>query len=165
MFESTTRLREDVSGLLEALRSLAEGRYAVLFDAKGVLMESPTGGEQGEWALRKFVEDHGPSLFRIPAALHGEGELADVFEDWTADEFFLAFVNGKVGVLVACPDAKRVEADSERLVKVLVDRLLRLNPAWRLDEKGRGLFAGRPRLDTVAIGRPGDPEPGEGATR
>ncbi len=155
MFESPKRLREDVSGLLDALRSLAGGRYAALFDPKGVLMESPSGGEQGEWALRQFIESRGRALFRIPAALHGEEELEDAFADWSGDEFFLAFVNGKVGVLVACPDAKRVEDESGKLMSVLVDRLLRLNPGWRLDDKGRGLFAGRPRLDTVAIGRPG----------
>ena len=63
-------------------------------------------------------------------------------------------MNAKVGVLVACPDARQVQAESGKLLSVLVDRLLRLNSAWRLDEKGRGLFAGRPRLDTVVIGRP-----------
>ena len=156
MFESSKRLREDVSGLLSALRSLAEGRYAALFDAKGVLMESPSPGEQGEWALRRFLEAQAAALFRIPAALQGGQEMEDAFEGWHGDEFFLAFVNGKVGLLVACPDARRVEAESGKLLNVLVDRLLRLNAAWRLDEKGRGLFAGRPRLDTVAIGRPED---------
>ena len=154
MFESATRLRKEVSGLLDALRSLAEGRYAALFDQKGVLMESPPGGEQGELALRQFIESRGRALFKIPAALHGEEELEDAFEDWSGDEFFLAFVNGKVGVLVACKDAKRLEDESGKLLQVLVERLLRLNPGWRLDQKGRGLFAGRPRLDTVAIGRP-----------
>jgi hypothetical protein len=29
-----------------------------------------------------------------------------------------------------------------------------MNPAWRLDARGRGLFFGRARLDTVVIGRP-----------
>ncbi len=159
MFESSRRLREDVSGLLSALRTLAEGRYAALFDPKGVLIESPPAAEQGEWALRRFLEAQAAALFRIPAALRGEQEMEDAFEGWHGDEFFLAFVNGKVGVIVACPDAKRVEAESGRLLNVLVDRLLRLNAAWRLDEKGRGLFAGHPRLDTVAIGRPED-EPG-----
>ena len=154
MFESSKRLHEDVDGLLGALRSLAEGRYAALFDAKGVLMESPAGGSAGEWALRRFIETRGPALFRIPAALHGEEAMDDVFEEWRGDEFFLAFVNGKVGVLVACPDARRVESESGKLLKVLVDRLLRLNPGWRLDERGRGLFGGRPRLETVAIGPP-----------
>jgi hypothetical protein len=65
-------------------------------------------------------------------------------------------VNGKVGVLVACTDAARLETDAQRLLHALFDRLLRLDPAWRVDEKGRGLFFGSPRLDTVVIPRPAD---------
>jgi hypothetical protein len=154
MFESSKRLHEDIKGLLEALRFLGDGRYAVVFDRKGVLAESPGGGEQGEWALRQFVQGHVAALFAIPGALQGDAALDDAFEDWKDDEFFLAIVNTKVGVLVACPDARQVEAESGKLLTVLVDRLLRLNAGWRLDDKGRGLFAGRPRLDTVVIGRP-----------
>jgi len=160
MFESERRLREDVSGILDALRSLGEGRYAAVFDRKGVLVESPREGEQGEWVLRRFLESRSAALFRIPAALHGEEPMEDAFEDWGGEEFFLAFVNGKVGLIVACSDARHVEQESSRLLSVLVDRLLRLNPAWRVDEKGRGLFASRPRLDTVAIGRSADAPPG-----
>ncbi len=156
MFESPKRLQEDVSGLLSALRTLAEGRYAALFDAKGVLMQSPAEDAPGVWALRRVLETQAAALFRIPSALQGGQEIEDVFDEWHAEEFFLAFVNGKVGLMVACPDAKRVEAESGELLNVLVDRLLRLNAAWRLDERGRGLFAGRPRLDTVAIERPLD---------
>ena len=89
-----------------------------------------------------------------PAALRGEGTLGDLFEAWPDDEFFLAFLNRRVGVLVACPDAKRLQDESGKLLETLADRLLRLNPAWRLDEKGRGLFFGSPRLDTVVISRP-----------
>ena len=85
--------------------------------------------------------------------LHGAEPMEDAFEDWGGEEFFLAFVNGKVGLIVACGDARHLEQESGKLLSVMVDRLLRLNPAWRLDEKGRGIFAGRPRLDTVAIGR------------
>ena len=155
MFESSGRLRDEVSGLIEALRTLGAGRYAALFDRKGLLIETPRDGEQGEWALRGFVQKHAESLFRIPAALHDpEQPLDDAFADWTDDEFFLAFVNGRVGLIVACPDAKRLEDDSSELLRALVDRLLRLNAGWRFDERGRGLFASRPRLDTVAIGRP-----------
>jgi hypothetical protein len=154
MFESAGRLQEELARLLESLRALGEGRYAALFDPKGLLLESPQDGDQGEWALRSFLQKHAAALFRIPAALHDPSqEMEDAFEDWVDDEFFLAFVNGRVGLLVACPDAKRLEEESPRLLKALVDRLLRLNPTWRLDEKGRGLFAGRPRLDTVAVGR------------
>jgi hypothetical protein len=155
MFETSARLHEEVGGLLEALRSLAEGRYAALFDPKGLLLETPHGGEQGKWALRSFVHKHAAALFRIPAALHDPAEsMDDTFSDWIDDEFFLAFVNGRVGLLVACPDARRVEEQANELLRALVDRLLRLNPAWRLDERGRGFLAIRPRLDTVAIGRP-----------
>jgi uncharacterized protein YxjI len=70
-----------------------------------------------------------------------------------------------VGLIVACRDAKRIEDGSGKLLSVLVDRLLRLNPAWRIDEKGRGIFAGRPRLDTVAIGRSADASPAEDPER
>jgi len=63
-------------------------------------------------------------------------------------------VNGKLGLLIACADATRLKDESERLVAALVDRLLRLDDRYRLDEKGRGLFWGSPRLDTVVIPRP-----------
>ena len=108
---------------------MAEGRYAALFDKKGLLLETPQRGEQGEWALRGFVQKHAEALFRIPAALHDPDQsMDDAFEDWTEDEFFLAFVNGRVGLLVACPDAKRAEDDSPELLRALVDRLLRPQP-------------------------------------
>jgi hypothetical protein len=83
--------------------------------------------------------------------------MSDLFEAWTEDEFFLAFLNGRVGLLVACPDAKRLEGESGKLIAVMADRLLRFNPAWRVDERGRGLFFGSPRLDTIVIERPSDP--------
>ena len=154
MFESKARLREDVGRLLDALRELGEGRYAALFDRKGVLLESPAESSEG-WALRRFVESRGEALFRLPAALHGGEEMKDVFEDLEADGFFMAFLNGRVGILVACDDPQLLEDHSGKVLKVLADRLLRLEPSWRLDERGRGLFFGSPRLDTVVIGRPG----------
>jgi hypothetical protein len=152
VFESKARLREDAQRLLDALRGLGEGRYAAIFDHKSVLLESPADSSEG-WPLRRFVQSRSEALFRIPAALRGDEEMADLFEDLDGDAFFLAFLNGRVGVLVACPDAGRLESDSGKLLKVLADRLLRLEPSWRLDERGRGLFFGSPRLDTVAIGR------------
>jgi hypothetical protein len=166
MFQSKEKLQEDARSLLEALLRLGEGRYAALFDAKGVLIESPDDSKEGarprdserhpegQWVLRRLVQARAEALFRLPAALHGGQEMDDLFADWESDEFFLAFLNGKVGLLVACPDAQRLQDQSGKLLKVLADRLLRLNPAWRLDEKGRGLFFGSPRLDTVVIGRP-----------
>ncbi len=149
VFESESRLREDVLGLLEGLRSVAAGRYALVFEAKGVLLESP---ECGDFALRRFVDERARSLLEIPAALHAGGELPDHFADWGAEAFFLALVNGKVGILSVCERPADVEQEAAPLLKALADRLLRLNPAWRLDERGRGFLAGRPRLDTVVIG-------------
>jgi hypothetical protein len=149
VFESHSRLLEDAQRLVEALRELGEGRYAVLFDRKGVLLEATPDA-----ALRGLVRDRAAALFELPSILRGEEGPEDLFEAWPDEEFFLAFLNGRVGVLVACPDAKRLEDESARLLKTLADRLLRLNPAWRLDERGRGLFFGSPRLDTVVISRP-----------
>ena len=165
MFESKAGLQEDVRRLLDALRELGEGRYAALFDAKEVLLQSPDEDLPPQ-AGKPFGETCGGSCCpaprrssRLPAALRapdgpGAGEPPDIFEAWTEDEFFLAFLNGRVGLLVACPDAKRLENESGKLLEVMADRLLRFNPAWRVDERGRGLFFGSPRLDTVVIERP-----------
>jgi len=154
MFEPTEKVREELARLLDALRELGGGRYAALFDPRAVLLESPAEGSEGEWVLRRFLKERAEALFRVPGALHAGGEMEDLFADWEEDEFLLAVVNGRVAVLVACPDAERLKEESPRLLKLLVDRVLRLDPAYRLDEKGRGLFFGRPRLDTVVIGRP-----------
>lgn len=154
MLESEDKLRRDVASMLDALRELGAGRYAAVFDAKAVFTQSPAETNAGGWVLRRLLQDRGAALLRVPAALHAGDEMNDLFSDWTADEFLLAVVNGKVGVLVACADAARLEADSGRLLVALVDRLLRLEPAWRIDEKGRGLFFGSPRLDTVVIPKP-----------
>jgi hypothetical protein len=82
--------------------------------------------------------------------------MEDLFEDMASDAFFLAFLNGRVGILVACSDPQRLEEEAGKVLKVLADRLLRLEPSWRLDERGRGLFFGSPRLDTIVIGRAGN---------
>ena len=152
VFESKAALREDARRLLGTLRELGEGRYAALFDRKGVLLESPGDSNEG-WPLRRFVESRGEALFGLPAALHAGEEMKDLFEDLDEDAFLVAFLNGRVGILVACADPQRLEEQSGKVLKVLADRLLRLEPSWRLDERGRGLFFGSPRLDTIVIGR------------
>ena len=52
------------------------------------------------------------------------------------------------------PEAERAQVLVERPLHALADRLFRLEPSWRIDEKGRGLFLSRPRLDLVVVGRP-----------
>jgi hypothetical protein len=157
MFESRDKLRSDVEDLLDALRALGAGRYAAVFDAKSALAESPAEAEADDGVLRRLVREGGAALLRVPATLHSGEPMEDVFDAWAEDEFLLAVVNGRVGILVACADASRLEAEAGRLLRTLVDRLLRLEPAFRYDERGRGLFFGSPRLDTVVVPRPGAP--------
>jgi hypothetical protein len=155
MFESHEKLGEEIRRLLGALRGLGEGRYACLLEPSGVLFEDAAPETPAPWGLRRFLEARTEALFAIPRALFSEGEIReDVFKDWEDDGFFLVFVNGRVSAVVACPDPATLEKESKRLLKVLVDRLIRYNSAWRADEKGRGLFFSRPRLDTIVVEKP-----------
>jgi hypothetical protein len=152
MFESKERLGEEILRLLEAILGASGGRYACVMEPDRVLFEAPAA-EGKLLALRLFLEEKGRQLFRIPAGLAAETPLEDAFEGWDHDDFFLAFVNGRVALVVACPEAEPVEAALQRALTALADRLLRFNESWRLDAEGRGLFFGRPRLDTVIVGR------------
>jgi hypothetical protein len=157
MFESQTKLEEEIRRILGALRRQGEGRYACLLEPKGVLFEDVDPEEPSPWGLRRFLEEKAGPLFAIPRALAADTALEeDVFESWEDDAFLLLFVNGRVAVVVATPDPAALKAESERLVKVLVDRLIRYNTAWRADERGRGLFFSTPRLDTVVVEKPGE---------
>ena len=152
MFESRERLAEEIARLLEGIRGAADARYACILEPGRVLFETPAA-EGKLLALRLFLEEKGAQVFRIPAALAAESPLEDVFEGWDHDDFFLAFVNGRVALAVACPAAEAVEAALQRGLATLADRLLRFDESWRLDAEGRGLFFGSPRLDTVVVGR------------
>jgi hypothetical protein len=156
MFESRDKLRRDVAELVEALRGLGSSRYAAVFDGKTVVCESPREASGDGEALGRLLRANAAALLRVPAALHSGEEMTDLFSPFPGDEFLLAVVNGRVGILVACAEAARLEADSGRLMRALVDRLLRLDSGWRYDERGRGLFFGSPRFDTVVIPRPQD---------
>jgi len=129
-----------------------------VLERSGVVLES-ADPEDAAWAIRQFLNQRLAGLFAVPAALAEDRPFDDVFADWespagqTEDEFLLAFVNGKVGVVLVCPEAERHRNELREPMRALTDRLFRLNPGWGLDEKGRGLFVGRPRLDLVAIGR------------
>jgi hypothetical protein len=155
MFESHEKLGEEIRKLLGALRGLGEGRYACLLEPKGVLFENTAPEAPAAWGLRRFLEARTEGLFAIPGALFSEGEMGeDLFADWEDDGFLLVFVNGRVAVVVACPDPAALEKEAGRLLRVMVDRLIRYNSAWRADEKGRGLFFSRPRLDTIVVAKP-----------
>jgi hypothetical protein len=162
IFESNERLAADIRDLLDSIRVLGRGRYAIVFDPRSILFESTEPETTGHWVLRRYLEQRTEALFKIPAGLASGGEMEDVFADWSApageeeDEFYMAFLNGRVGLLVACPDAEDLKTRADEPVRALADRLLRYNAAWRLDEKGRGLFFGQPRLDVVVVGRPQD---------
>ena len=159
MFESRERLLEDVLGLLGACCGAAGGRYACVLGPAGVLYEHG-GDEGGPWVLRQYFDKRARGIFDLPRAMAGGGELEDAFAEWETpagqpqDEFLLAFINGKVAVVVVCPEAEKAQGLVDRPLRALVDRLFRLEPSWRLDEKGRGLFLSRPRLDLVVVGRP-----------
>jgi len=156
MFETRETLAGEIRGLVASLRGLGGGRYACVLERKGVLFEDEDAEVPAPWALRRFLEQHAAAVFAIPGTLRTEVPIDDAFAEWEEDAFFLAFVNGRVAVVVACPDPGALEAQAGRLLKALVDRLIRYNPAWRADERGRGLFLSRPRLDTVVIGHTSD---------
>jgi hypothetical protein len=155
VFESQRRLEEDIAGLLAALREQASARDALLVDPGGVLFTSAADEGAAGWTARRFLEQRLAGLFALPGSLAaGQGPAEDVFEGWDDDEVLLVFLNGRVALVLLCPDAELARAAVERPFAALADRLLRWRPALRLDEGGRGLFFGRPRLDWVVIGRP-----------
>ena len=80
--------------------------------------------EEPGWGLRRFLEERREALFTLPDAMAGEGPETDLFESWDEDDFFLAFLNGRVAVVVACPDAEALREPAQRLLKALSDRHL-----------------------------------------
>jgi hypothetical protein len=153
MFESQQQLRQQIIELLQALRAVAGGRYACVVDARGIVFESEEPEDRESWALRRLVEERRADLLRIPARLSGDEPMEDLFEDWTHDELFLAFLNQRVAVVIACPEAEPLKQDARKPLEALADRLFRYDQSWRLSPKGGGFFFGRAQLDMVVIGR------------
>jgi hypothetical protein len=153
VFESAEKLASDIVTLLAALRQQSAGRYACVIDPARLLFESPAPGEDGaDPRLRAFLEGSRSALFAIPAGMAAGTPMDDAFADWSEpDEFLLAFVNGRVAVAVACPDAEAARQGAFDVLKAMADRLLRFDAKYRLDEKGRGLFLGRARIDVIAV--------------
>jgi hypothetical protein len=152
LFDSPGKLEKEAARLLEIIRGLAEGRYACVLEPDKTVLESVASDSWEIESLRRLVERQRTALFTLPASLADQSPMEDIFAEWTQDEFLIAFVNGRVAMLVACPDAELAKRRSGRPLRTLVGRLLRLNPTYRLDAKGRGLFFGNPRLDLVVVG-------------
>ena len=153
MFESKEKLASEIEDLLEVLRRAGDGRYACLLDTKRMLFEAPGQPPEGTWPIRQLLRDRGARLFEIPKAMEEEAPLEDHFVGCHEDDFFLAFINRRVALVIACPDAEPLQRKLMRPLKVLADRLFRYDETYRLDDEGGGLFFGSPKLDLVVIGR------------
>jgi hypothetical protein len=152
IFESRSALRQGLLEAVDAIRTLGNGRYACVLDAGAIVLESPEPEDGRSFALRQIIEERRAAIFAIPQTLADEHPLEDVFADWHEDEFLLAFLNQRVALVVACPDAEALKEDAAALWPVWADRVLRLDERYRIDPKGRGLLFGSPRLDLVVIG-------------
>ncbi len=153
MFESKEKLASEIEQLLDALRVGSGGRYACLLDPKGMLFEAPGEPASGTWPIRQLLRDRGARLFEIPGAMEHETPIEDHFASFDEDDFFLAFINNRVAIVIACPDAEPLQRELMRPLKALADRLFRYDETYRLDDKGGGLFFGSPKLDMVVVGR------------
>ena len=152
IFESRSALREGLLEAVNAVRTLGEGRYACVLDAGAIVLEAPEPGDGRAFALRQIIEDRRAAILAIPQTLADGGPLEDVFADWHEDEFLLAFLNQRVVLVVAGPDAEGLTESAEELWPVFADRVLRFDERYRIDPKGRGLLFGSPRLDLVVVG-------------
>jgi hypothetical protein len=152
IFESRSALRQGLLEAVDAIRTLGEGRYACVLDAGAIVLESPEPADGRSFALRQLIEDRRAAILAIPQTLADDGPMEDVFTDWHEDEFLLAFLNQRVALVVACPDAEALKESGAQLWPVWADRVLRFDERYRIDPKGRGLLFGSPRLDLVVIG-------------
>jgi hypothetical protein len=153
VFESTSRLPGQIASLLEGIRLEAEGRYACLLDDRQMLCEAPPGAPPGELAgLARDLVARATSLFEIPGQMEDGADMEDLFAPWPEQEFLLAFVNRRVVMVLACPEPAPLQERLLPALRALADLLFRYEPRYRLDEKGRGLFLGRGRIDTVVVG-------------
>jgi len=123
-----------------------------VLDAGAIVLESPEPADGRSFALRQLIEERRAAIFSIPQTLADEGPMEDAFADWREDQFLLAFLNQRVVLVVACPDAEGLKDRAAALWPVWADRVLRLDERYRIDPKGRGLLFGSPRLDLVVIG-------------
>src|SRR5436190_22749572 len=105
MLESRNRLKEEIAGLLEAIRVTASGRYACVMDPAAILFETPEPEGREITTLRRLLDLNAKVIFDLPASLARDdsGPDSDPFEGWEHDELLLVFLNGRVAVVLACP--------------------------------------------------------------
>ena len=152
IFESRPALRAGLLEAVEAIRRLGEGRYACMIDAGGIVVEAPEPPDGRAFALRQLLEERRAAILAIPETLADDTASEDAFAEWHEDEFLLAFLNQRVVLVVACPDAEGLKESAAPLWPVWADRAMRYDERYRIDPKGRGLLFGSPRLDLVVIG-------------
>jgi hypothetical protein len=149
MFDSAERMAKDAVKMLEVLLEIGDGRYACVVDRKhGVVLETT----EPDPALKHHFDEKREAIFALPDVMaNGDAEADDQLFEGFADDFLVAVLNGRAAIVVACQAAEAIQVERKAL-EALTDRLLRLDSTWRLDPAGRGLFAGRPRLDIVIAG-------------
>jgi hypothetical protein len=157
VIDKPERLRADIAGLLDGIRASLSGRYACVLEPAGIRFESPEPADPGSEALRRRLVASAVELFTLPDRLASGQPFEDLFESCSSDELLLAILNERVALVLDCKDAEAARAAIRKPLLALADRLFRFNPAWRMDRRGRGFFFGRPKLDLVVIGRPGEP--------
>ena len=123
MFESQSKLAEEISDLLLVVREVATGRYACLVEPEKTLFENPSEGGHDLAALQAFLEDRRSALFSLPSAMASGEPMEDVFAGWDRDEFFLAFLNGDQSG-PALNIAGRMRPDNECFVDKFPRRVL-----------------------------------------
>jgi len=166
VFESSSRLADQIASLLEGIRLEAEGRYACLLDDRRLLCEAPAGAPPPELAgLVRDLLANATRLFEIPGQMEAGADMEDLFAPWPEQEFLLAFVNRRVVLVLACPEPAPLQESLLPGLRAMADLLFRYEPRFRLDERGRGLFLGRGRIDTVVVGGHADEPDSSGLLR
>ncbi len=153
MFESSEKLTDEIARLLEVIRDLAQARYACVIEPTATVFECADGESGAVSGLRDFLDRRRGELLALPGRLLAEEPFEDLFAN-SEDGFFLAVLNGRVALVLACPEPATVEVRVDKPLRILADRLLRLRQSYRIDEKGFGFLFGSPRLDTVVIEPP-----------
>jgi hypothetical protein len=155
VFEPRARIEENLLDVMAAILDLGAGRYACLVEKTGIVLEEPEAEGPLE-ALRRVIDARAASILGLGKALAAGAEMEDAFSGWADDEFLVAVLNERIALVVACPGAEALKAVVDPPLRALADGLMRWKPAYRLDAQGRGLFASRPRLDVIVVGRPAE---------